>query len=146
MSRRVINKISEEQNQVNLNEQLENLINVFYENKVQADKFKKESTKYNKQIKEYMLDNDLDKFKGKDLQATISVTKKQDFNELRAIEILRENLSEDLFNQAVKTKEYIDFDALEKLTYTDEVDLKLLAPCTTDKQPTITLRVKKLKK
>ena len=49
------------------------------------NKAKKDASPLAEQIKEYALKNGLDKIKSDNWQANISVTPKQDFNELQAI-------------------------------------------------------------
>ena len=106
---------------------------------------KKLSEPLEAQIKEYALKNGLDKIKSDNWQANISVTPKQDFNELQAIEIIKKNLGGELLASVIKTKEYIDEDALEKLIYNGDIDAKLLAPCTIEKEPTVKLTIGKIK-
>ena len=106
---------------------------------------KKLSEPLEAQIKAYALKNGLDKIKSDNWQANISVTPKQDFNELQAIEIIKKNLGGELLASVVKTKEYIDEDALEKAIYNGDIDAKLLAPCTIEKEPTVKLTIGKIK-
>lgn len=109
------------------------------------NKAKKDGKPLADQIKEYALKNGLDKIKSDNWQANISVTPKQDFNELQAIEIIKKNLGGELLASVVKTKEYIDEDALEKAIYNGDIDAKLLAPCTIEKEPTVKLTIGKIK-
>ena len=109
------------------------------------NKAKKDASPLAEQIKEYALKNGLDKIKSDNWQANISVTPKQDFNELQAIEIIKKNLGGELLASVIKTKEYIDEDALEKLIYNGDIDAKLLAPCTIEKEPTVKLTIGKIK-
>lgn len=109
------------------------------------NKAKKDASSLAEQIKEYALKNGLDKIKSDNWQANISVTPKQDFNELQAIEIIKKNLGGDLLASVIKTKEYIDDDALEKAIYNGDIDAKLLAPCTIEKEPTVKLTIGKIK-
>lgn len=111
------------------------------------NKAKKDASPLADKIKEYALKNGLDKIKSDNWQANISITPKQDFNELQAIEILKESLNGrlDILTSVIKTKEYIDEDALEKAIYNGDIDAKLLAPCTIEKEPTVKLTVGKIK-
>lgn len=109
------------------------------------NKAKKDASPLAEQIKEYALKNGLDKIKSDNWQANISVTPKQDFNELQAIEIIKKNLGGELLASVIKTKEYIDEDALEKAIYNGDIDAKLLAPCTIEKEPTVKLTIGKIK-
>lgn len=109
------------------------------------NKAKKDASPLAEQIKEYATKNGLDKIKSDNWQANISVTPKQDFNELQAIEIIKKNLGGELLASVIKTKEYIDEDALEKAIYNGDIDAKLLAPCTIEKEPTVKLTIGKIK-
>ena len=109
------------------------------------NKAKKDASPLAEQIKEYALKNGLDKIKSDNWQANISVTPKQDFNELQAIEIIKKNLGGELLASVIKTREYIDEDALEKAIYNGDIDAKLLAPCTIEKESTVKLTIGKIK-
>ena len=61
------------------------------------------------------------------------------------IEILRENLSEADFRSVVRTREYIDDDALEKLVYNGDLDITKLESCKVLGNEVTTLRVSKKK-
>lgn len=123
------------------------IINQCKEYKDGISALKKLSEPLEKQIKEYALKNGLDNIKSDKWQANISITPKQDFNEDKAIEILKESLNGrlDILSSIVKTKEYIDDDALEKAIYNGDIDAKLLAPCTIEKEPTVRLTIGKIK-
>jgi len=125
-----------------IKEPLETMVVNYYEKKNQMDSLKKVVDDYNKRIKDEMQAMNIDSFDAGGLIATISVTPKEDFNEEQAIEILRKNLPADEFKQIVKTKEYIDNDALEKAIYNKQLDAAILSPCITPKEPVVTLRVK----
>ena len=81
-----------------------------------------------------------------DVRASITITPRQEVNELRAIEILRKELTPEQFSEVVKTKEYIDDDEFERLVYAKEVDAEILTPAVTPLAPTVTLRLGKVKK
>lgn len=110
-------------------------------------KAKKSSEPLEAQIKEYALKNGFDNIKSDNWQANISITPKQDFNEDKAIEILKESLNGrlDILSSIIKTKEYIDDDALEKAIYNGDIDAKLLTSCTIEKAPTVKLTIGKIK-
>ena len=127
-------------------ESLEDMIKIYVGKKEELDPLKKQVDDYNKRIKTEMKNRDLSEFIVDDVKVSISVTQKSDFNELQAIEILRKNLTPKQFAACVKTKEYIDEDAFEGLVYNHEVDASILAPAETPKEPTVTLRVGKVKK
>lgn len=124
---------------------LETLIPEYKENKTQEDKIKKVVAEYNKKIKEELDTQGITEYSAGGWTAKVTTTEKSDFNELQAIEILRNQLNPELFNEVVKTTEYIDNEVLERMLYQKTVDATLLAPCTTQKEPTITLRISKSK-
>lgn len=106
---------------------------------------KKQSEPLEAQIKEYALKHPDEVLKSDNWQATVTVTPKEDFNEDKAIEILKKNLGGELLASVIKTKEYIDEDALEKLIYNGDIDAKLLVSCTIEKEPTVRLTIGKIK-
>ena len=129
-----------------LKESLEDMILIYAKKKEELDPLKKLVDEYGKKIKSEMIDKDLSEYTVGDVRASISVTQREDFNELQAIEILRKNLTPEQFSKAVKTKEYIDDDAFEALVYNHEVDAAILNPCRIPKEPVVTLRISKVKK
>lgn len=126
-------------------ETLEDMVKIYAGKKEELDPLKKEVDNYGKKIKAEMCNQDLTEVVVDGIKASITITPKSDFNELQAIEILRKNLTPEQFNSVVKTKEYIDDDALENLVYTEGIDASILAPAETPKEPTITLRLGKVK-
>ena len=126
-------------------ETLEDMVKIYAGKKEELDPLKKQVDDYGKKIKAEMRNQDLTEVVVDGIKASITITPKSDFNELQAIEILRKNLTLEQFNAVVKTKEYIDDDALENLVYTEGIDASILAPAETPKEPTITLRLGKVK-
>lgn len=110
-------------------------------------KAKKSSEPLEAQIKEYAMSHPNEILKSDKWKATVTVTPREEFNEDKAIDILKDSLSGrlDLLAGIVKTKEYIDEDALEKAIYNGDIDAKLLAPCTIEKEPTVRLTIGKIK-
>ena len=94
-------------------ESLDDMIKIYAGKKEELDPLKKMVDEYGKKIKSEMTDRDLPEYTVGDVKASISVTPKEDFNELQAIEILRKSLTPEQFSKAVKTKEYLDDDAFE---------------------------------
>lgn len=125
--------------------ELENLIEVYKNNKDTENQLKKDNGVLNGRIKTIMSDTDLDKFETEHWVATITKTPKEDFNELKAIEILKNKLSKEDLESVVKTQEYIDDDALEKLVYNKKFSVEDLASCRTVLEPVVTLRIGKKK-
>jgi len=125
--------------------ELRDLIVLYAGEKSMLDPLKKKVDKLNVEIKEQMQLLNLDELIAGDIRASISITPKEDFNEPQAIEILRTSLTPEQFAQCVKSREYLDDDAFEKLVFNDKIDAAILNPCRTPKDPTITLRIGKAK-
>lgn len=117
----------------------------YKEYKDSENKLHKVSEDLNKHIKYLMNTMGIDKFSSDKWTASISTTQKESLNESKAIGILKENLSETDFKSVVKTREYIDDDALEKLVYNNEFDITLLESCKVVGKEVTTLRVSKIK-
>lgn len=117
----------------------------YKEYKDSESKLHKVSEDLNKHIKYLMNTMGIRKFSSDKWTAIISTTQKEILNEAKAIGILKENLSETAFQSVVKTREYIDDDALEKLVYNNEFDITLLESCKVVGKEVTTLRVSKIK-
>lgn len=127
-------------------EGLDLLIDSYKSNKDQEAALHKESVAIGDQIKDIMSKNNLDEFSTNNWTAKVSVTQKEDFNEDKAIDILKENLSDEDLKYVVRTREYIDDDALEKLVYAGMFDIANLQSCRTPGKSVVTLRISKKKK
>ena len=105
---------------------LSKAIDEYKESKDKENALKKANDRMGKDIKQYMLDNDMTKANGEKYTVTMSKTVKQKLNEDLAIEIIKENLDGALLASVIKQKEYIDEDALEKLVYNGDFDITKL--------------------
>ena len=106
---------------------LSKAIDEYKESKDKENALKKANDRMGKDIKQYMLDNDMTKANGEKYTVTMSKTVKQKLNEDLAIEIIKENLDGALLASVIKQKDYIDDDALEKLVYNGDFDITKLA-------------------
>ena len=106
---------------------LSNAIDEYKESKDRENALKKANDRMGKDIKQYMLDNNMTKANGEKYTVTMSKTVKQKLNEDLAVEIIKENLDGALLASVIKQKEYIDEDALEKLVYNGDFDITKLA-------------------
>lgn len=127
-------------------QELGNAILDYQSAKKQETSIKKIVSELNDTIKTELQNRNETEFIVGDVRASITITPKQDVNELQAIEILRKALTPEQFSQVVKTKEYIDDDEFERLVYAKEVDAEILMPAVTPLAPTVTLRLGKVKK
>ena len=106
---------------------LSKAIDEYKESKDKENALKKANDRIGKDIKQYMIDNNMTKANGEKYTVTMSKTVKQKLNEDLAIEIIKENLGGALLASVIKQKEYIDEDALEKLVYNGDFDITKLA-------------------
>ena len=123
---------------------LSKAIDEYKESKDKENALKKENDRMGKDIKQYMMDNDMTKANGEKYTVTMSKTVKQKLNEDLAIEIIKENLDGALLASVIKQKEYIDEDALEKLVYNGDFDITKLAKAEIN-TTTYTLRTSVIK-
>ena len=123
---------------------LSKAIDEYKESKDKENALKKANDRMGKDIKQYMLDNDMTKANGEKYTVTMSKTVKQKLNEDLAMEIIKENLDGVLLASVIKQKEYIDEDALEKLVYNGDFDITKLAKAEIN-TTTYTLRTSVIK-
>lgn len=123
------------------NAELKNLIDSYGESKKEENAIVKRNNERNSQIKQLFLDNDISSFETDSFIATVSETEKQSLNNELALGILKEELGENELTSVVKTKEYIDEDALEKLVFNGQFDISKLEKAV-DKKIVSTLRIK----
>ena len=129
-----------------LDKELGNAILNYQNAKKQEASIKQIVSELNDTIKTELQNRNETEFVVGDVRASITITPRQEVNELRAIEILRKELTPEQFSEVVKTKEYIDDDEFERLVYAKEVDAEILTPAVTPLAPTVTLRLGKVKK
>lgn len=136
MSRRILK-------QEELKVDIASIIDSYGKNKDEEKGLKKYIDKESKLIKEYFSKNNLESFESNKYTATVSNTTKTSLNDDLAIEILKANLKPEELKTVIKTKEYIDEDALEKLSYSG-FDMSILERAFIEKV-TSTLRINKNK-
>lgn len=136
MSRRILK-------QEELKVDIASIIDSYGKNKDEEKGLKKYIDKESKLIKEYFSKNNLESFESNKYTATVSNTTKTSLNDYLAIEILKANLKPEELKTVIKTREYIDEDALEKLSYSG-FDMSILERAFIEKV-TSTLRIKKNK-
>ena len=123
------------------NAELKNLIDSYGESKKEENAIVKRNKERNSQIKQLFLDNDISSFETDSFIATVSETEKQSLNNELALCILKKELGENELTSVVKTKEYIDEDALEKLVFNGQFDISKLEKAV-DKKIVSILRIK----
>ena len=134
-----------------LPESLDILIPRYAQNKQELDDYKKICDKENKQIKDSMQALGETEHPVGDYIAKCSVQQRESMNEYILISLFTSIPAfvklDDKYN-IVKTKPYIDFDALEKALYNNELSETLLADLDKAREvkEVVTLRVSKIKK
>lgn len=123
---------------------LSKIIDEYKESKDKENTLKKVNNELNENIKSYMHAHDMTSANSEKYTATLTKTDKESLNEDLAIEIIKENLEGALLNTVIKTKEYIDEDALEKLVFNGQFDISKLEKAKITKT-SYTLRVTRRK-
>lgn len=123
---------------------LDELIPQYAANKAEADSYKKICEKENAKIKAIMKDFVVTEYVAGEYKATYSVSTRETLNEDKLLEIAHHFGIPEI----VKTKEYIDFDALEKAIYDGKIsdDILLEMDKAKEVKEVVTLRVTKKKK
>lgn len=123
---------------------LDELIPQYAMNKSEADAYKKLCDRDNAKIKDIMLKADEKEHEVGDYKATCTVSERESMNEEMLLEIAHQfGISE-----IVKTKEYIDYDALENAIYNGRISQYILLEMDKAKEvkEVVTLRVTRIKK
>ena len=102
-------------------ERLSNLIVEFGVHKTKLDKLKKQCDTENSDIKKIMGEYELDEFESGDYVAKYTIQHRESMNEEGLLEFARKH-----FKDVIRTKEYVDMEALEKKIYNGEVPKKVL--------------------
>ena len=102
---------------------LDELVQQYAGTKQQADTYKKLADAENAQIKAIMTDLALQHYEAGSYKVTCSVQDKSTMNEGSMLALAHEF---DVLSGCIKTKEYFDFDVLEKLIYDGEVPKSIL--------------------
>ena len=126
------------------NNRLDALIPQYAANKAELDDYKKICDKENAIIKSIMADMDEPTYEAGGYKATYSVSERTSMNEEMLLEIAHNYGIPNI----IKTKEYIDFDALENAIYKGDIPKEALLEMDKAKEvkEVVTLRVTKIKK
>ena len=123
---------------------LKSLVESYIINKQNEEDFKKQASAENTQIKELMHEYNLTEVATDLGTAKITEQEKITFIEDKLIEFLKAN---NLADDIVKTKEYVDYDALESALYHDRItdEQKIAMAECQEKKVTTVLRINKKK-
>ena len=122
------------------------LIDKYYVDKAESDEKKKQVEQENKQIKDGMVELESDVVETENYKATRSVSIRTSIDEEAWLRVLKEQA--DLPEGIIKTKEFVDMDALEDAIYNGNISKEVLLKLNEHKKDTevVTLKVTKLKK
>jgi hypothetical protein len=119
---------------------LDELIPLYYEHNELVKKHKKVADKANKEIKKIMVEQGITEFATHGLIAKVSVSERVDLME----DVLIEKIKELGIKGIIKTREYIDMDALETALYNGLISPAALAQAQIKKE-VVTLRIRQEK-
>ncbi len=119
---------------------LDDLIPLYYEHNELVKKHKKVADKANKEIKKIMAEQGITEFATHGLVAKVSVSERVDLME----DVLIEKIKELGIKGIIKTREYIDMDALETALYNRLISPAALAQAQIKKE-VVTLRIRQEK-
>lgn len=127
-----------------MSSKLDELIPQYASNKSEMESYKKICDRENAQIKSIMRDMDLSSYEAGGYKATYTVSERESMNEEMLLEIAHKYDIPEI----VKTKEYIDYDALENAIYNEQISQDVLLEMNKAKESkeVVTLRVSKIKK
>ncbi len=119
------------------------LIPQYVANKTELDGYKKICEEENSKIKDLMLNLNLDETQSGNYIAKRVVQKRENFNEDMLLMIAHHYGIPEI----VKTKEYIDFDALENAIYTGNISKEILTEINKAREvkEVVTLRIARVK-
>ena len=144
MRKQINTEVLPESNPCYQNDDLAKLIESYILNKENEKIYKDNASTENTMIKELMHSLNINEFSTNAGTAKITEQVKETFIEDALIEFLKKN---GVDNGIVKTKEYVDFDALESAIYHEKISqelVKQMASCKETKTTTV-LRISKKK-
>lgn len=129
-----------------INASLSDMVSAYADVKAREKEVKNDVDELNKAIKEAMLEGNLSEAHGGGYVATLTEQKREDFDEDKLIALFKKNLDTNPeLAKCIKTKEYIDMEALENLIYNAEIDNNIvteMGKCKVEKVTQV-LRIKK---
>lgn len=107
---------------------LEKVINEYQEENTKKQNLEKELKSKNSFIKSKLAELGEDVYETDKCKATISYQNRTSMDDDKCIEILRENCKKEDLKSVIKTKEYVDYEALESLIYNGGISADKLEP------------------
>lgn len=124
---------------------LEQVINKYFEEDQQKKSLEKELKTKNAFIKSKLAELGEDVFETNTAKAVISYQHRNSMDEDKCIEILKEHCKKEELKNVIKTKEYVDYEALESLIYNGGIAAEKLEPAQKE-TVVVTLKVVAMKK
>lgn len=124
---------------------LKKTIDSLAEEKAQKTKLENSIKSKGDFIKSKFKELEIDEYYGDNYRAYLQYSNKINMDEEKVIEILKENCKKADLKDVIKTKEYVDFDALENLIYNGGIEAQKLEPAQSVKT-TVSLWTKVIKK
>lgn len=135
--------LSPNETQGTVNNTLDELIPQYAQNKAELDSYTKICKEENEQIKAQLVELGENEYSAGGYTVKRIVATKESMNEAKLLEVLRQNG----IDAAIKTKEYVDMDALEAYLYNNAPSAEFarqLEGCRTTSE-TVQLRISKAK-
>ena len=120
--------------------ELNDIVKKYFKQNTELNKRQKEVLQLGSEIKNALSKENLSEYEVDDIVVTLTTINRDILDEDALIAEIREQ-----FPSVVKTKEYIDMDALENLVYTRQISPDVMAKFIIKKEPTIRLNIKKRK-
>ena len=142
MARKPLTTKATKMTKKDVNERLEQLIPSYIVNKDKEKEFKDLASAENTEIKAIMTEFKMASYETESGSVTLSERVNEDFVEEKLIEYLKER---GISDGIIKTREYVDFDALESAIYHEKIsgdNLKEMDSCK-EKKVTQVLRISK---
>ena len=114
----------------------------YCELKQEEQAIKKELGTLGSMLKEKMIADGINVMSTEKCRVVLTKRERSELDDLRAVEILRDVLPEDLASACIDTKEVVNDDFFEELVYRGVVDAAVLLPAMVEKPPVYALIVK----
>lgn len=124
---------------------LKKTIDSLAEEKAQKTKLENSIKSKGDFVKSKFKELEIDEYYGDNYRAYLQYSNKINMDEEKVIEILKENCKKADLKDVIKTKEYVDFEALENLIYNGGIEAQKLEPAQSVKT-TVSLWTKVIKK
>lgn len=115
---------------------LNNIVPVYFENNNEKKSYESLVKKSGEQIKEIMSILGVDVFKVGKYTVSITSVDKSKMDEDKLLELVKTNFPKELKEKIIKTREYIDHEALENAMYKGEIEKDItasMAKCVVEK-------------